>query len=576
MEAYMTDKRKTRAQLIDELVSLRQRLIALEAIDVEHQQAENALVERIQQAEARQTVTAEISRLYDEARRERDFLQSIAENSADAIVTTDMHGRITYFSPGTEEILGYRADEVLGRRIAAFYRGGLQEAQHVMQMIHGKGRVKSYETSLLTKDGHWVEINCSIALLRDAGGALVGTVGIFKDVNERKQAERALQESEEKYRHIINAAADAMISIDDQGRVCEFNHAAEKIFGFSKSELVDKPLTAIIPERFRDLHTGGLERFLATGQRHLSSWHNIEFPGCTKEGCEIPLEISFSLMQAGEKKFITAVLRDISERKRSQEELRLAKESAEEANRSKSSFLANMSHELRTPLNAIIGYSEMLHEEAEDLGQTDFIPDLEKIQAAGKHLLALINDVLDLSKIEAGRMDLFLETFDIQSMIQDAVATVQPLAEKNHNTLEVYGSSKLGTMRADQTKVRQSLLNLLSNACKFTERGTIALDTRRETVDGVDCLTLRVTDTGIGMTPDQVEKLFQAFTQADVSTTRKYGGTGLGLAISQRFCQLMGGDIIAESAPGQGSMFMIRLPIDVSAHESTSMPSPVV
>ena len=214
--------------------------------------------------------------------------------------------------------------------------------------------------------------------------------------------------------------------IDAQGLVCEFNRAAEKIFGFTKAELLHNPLTAIIPERFRDLHTAGLQRYFAGARPRLCSWHNIEFQGRTKDGQEIPLEISFSHMETGEKKFITAVLRNITERKQAQEELRLAKEAAEEANRAKSTFLANMSHELRTPLNAIIGYSEMLHEEAEDLGQADFIPDLEKIQAAGKHLLGLINDVLDLSKIEAGKMDLYLETFDVQSMIRDTLTTVQP------------------------------------------------------------------------------------------------------------------------------------------------------
>lgn len=380
------------------------------------------------------------------------------------------------------------------------------------------------------------------------------------DVNERRRAERALQESEEKYRHIINAAADAIISIDERGWVNEFNQAAEQIFGFSKSEMIDKPLIAIIPERLRDHHSSGLQRYFATAQPHLANWHNIEFPGLTKDGREIPLEISFSLMEAGGKKFITAVLRDISERKLAQQELRLAKEAAEEANCAKSTFLANMSHELRTPLNAIIGYSEMLHEEAEELGQIDFIPDLHKIQTAGKHLLALINDVLDLSKIEAGKMELYLETFDVASVIQDTVTTVQPLAEKNHNALEVYIDKHLGSMRADSTKVRQSLLNLLSNACKFTVQGTIVLDARRQTEHGIDWLTVRVTDTGIGMTFEQVEKLFQPFTQADVNTADRYGGTGLGLAISRHFCRMMGGDIVVESVPDEGSTFSIRLP----------------
>jgi signal transduction histidine kinase len=242
------------------------------------------------------------------------------------------------------------------------------------------------------------------------------------------------------------------------------------------------------------------------------------------------------------------------------DEANRAQEAAEQANRSKGIFLANMSHELRTPLNAIIGYGEMLLEEAEDLGQPGFIPDLQKIHAAAKHLLALINDILDLSKIEAGKMDLYYETFDVPPMIQDVVATITPLVKKNANALKVHCADELGAMRADLTKVRQTLFNLLSNACKFTEHGTITLEVSRETGAGGGWVTFRVRDSGIGMTPEQMEKLFQEFSQADASTTRKYGGTGLGLAISRKFCRLMGGDITVESALGQGSTFTITLP----------------
>ncbi|HET7854558.1 MAG TPA: response regulator [Candidatus Methylomirabilis sp.] len=234
-----------------------------------------------------------------------------------------------------------------------------------------------------------------------------------------------------------------------------------------------------------------------------------------------------------------------------------ARAAAEEANQAKSAFLANMSHELRTPLNAIIGYSEMLQEDAKDLRQAGLIPDLEKIHGAGRHLLELINQILDLSKIEAGKMDLFLETFDLAPMIGEVVTTIEPLVQKNGNTLQVHCPAEIGSLRADLTKVRQTLFNLLSNACKFTQRGTITLEVDRE---AGNWLTFRVADSGIGMTPDQMSKLFEAFTQADASTTRRYGGTGLGLAISRKFCQLMGGDILVESDVGRGSTFIVRLP----------------
>ncbi len=245
------------------------------------------------------------------------------------------------------------------------------------------------------------------------------------------------------------------------------------------------------------------------------------------------------------------------------EELKVAKEASEAADRAKTTFLANMSHELRTPLNAIIGYSERLEEEAEDMGQKDFVRDLSKIRGAGKHLLELIDDILDISKVEAGKMDLFLEPFDIVPMVQDVVANIEPLVKKNSNTLKVDCADDLGAMRADLTKVRQVLFNLVSNACKFTEQGVIALWVNKEMVNGQNWISFRVRDTGIGMSPEQMGKLFQPFSQAEISTGSKYGGTGLGLAISKKFCQMMGGDITVESELGRGCTFSVKLPAEV-------------
>jgi signal transduction histidine kinase/CheY-like chemotaxis protein len=239
----------------------------------------------------------------------------------------------------------------------------------------------------------------------------------------------------------------------------------------------------------------------------------------------------------------------------------------EVASQHKSQFLANMSHELRTPMNAIIGVTEMLLEDAQALGQEEQIEPHERILRAGKHLLALINDILDLSKIEAGKMELHLESFAVAALVEDVVTTFRPLAEKNGNQVVLECPADVGTMRADAMRVRQALLNLASNAGKFTERGLVTVAAARRRDDGRDWITFAVSDTGIGMTAGQMAKLFEEFTQADASTTRKYGGTGLGLAISRRFCRMMGGDITVESTPGAGSTFTIRLPAEVQGAE---------
>jgi signal transduction histidine kinase len=261
-------------------------------------------------------------------------------------------------------------------------------------------------------------------------------------------------------------------------------------------------------------------------------------------------------------------------------ELQQKTQELEIASQHKSEFLANMSHELRTPLNAIIGYSELLQEECEDLGQDEFLPDLRKIRSAGHHLLTLISGILDLSKIEAGRMTMFLEDFDIATLARETQEIVSPLIERNGNTFVVECPEDAGTMHADLVKTRQVLFNLLSNAAKFTEGGSITLSVMREEGEGrreesppgpsSGLVRFAISDTGIGMTEDVMERLFEAFSQADVSTSRKYGGTGLGLALSREFCRMMGGDITVESTPGVGSTFTVVLPVVVEEPDESA------
>jgi signal transduction histidine kinase len=246
-------------------------------------------------------------------------------------------------------------------------------------------------------------------------------------------------------------------------------------------------------------------------------------------------------------------------------EMRLARDAASEADRTKSQFLASMSHELRTPLNAIIGYSEMLAEQAEDDGLDEMAPDLKKILAAGKHLLALINDILDLSKIEAGKLTLVRESFGLPELVHDVVGTVKPLVEKNANSLDVSVPAELPPLLGDSLRLRQCLFNLLSNASKFTKDGKISLEIAPLEDGGRHWVRIRVTDSGIGMTPEQLGRLFQTFSQADATIARQFGGTGLGLAITRKLCRMMGGDVTVESTPGRGSTFTMILPQESDA-----------
>jgi PAS domain S-box-containing protein len=386
---------------------------------------------------------------------------------------------------------------------------------------------------------------------------------------------------------IIESMSDAVIVLDAHNRIVDVNPAAQRILCRQAAEVIGQPARQILAarpdliERYRDAAEAQDEIVLGREARRLYD-----------------LRISPLYDKRRRLTGRLIVLRDITERKQVEEELYRAKEAAEAASRAKTTFLTNMSHELRTPLTSILGYSELLKMRAADRRDNDFATDLDRIHSAGNHLLALISDILDLAKIEAGKLDLYLETFDVPALVYYATSTVRPLVERNANILEVRCPDDLGKMRADMTRVQQILFNLLSNAAKFTERGVITLEvTRHEpTTDRENSsvvgrqspalpldklgnregegsvVEFRVSDTGIGMTAEQMRGLFTEFMQADASTTRKYGGTGLGLALSARFCRMMGGDLAVESQVGKGSVFTLRLPAVVYA--SSDAPAP--
>src|ERR1700693_1535434 len=407
-------------------------------------------------------------------------------------------------------------------------------------------------------DGRWIQIS---ERKTDDGG----TVGVFTDVTELKRREQAIQESEQRLRVIAEAAPMAVLIVTiDDGIIRYANQRFSEMFeveGSSVLGLRAKTLYADPPHR---------ERFIGALTEH-GHVEGMEMLFKRAGGEEFwALMASQRVQFEGRPAMITG-LADISDRKRMEGELHKAIWVSEQATRAKSDFLASMSHELRTPLNAIIGYSEMLFEDAQSAGRESEMEDLGKIQDAGKHLLGLIDNILDLSKIEAGKMTLYLETFELRPMIDSVAATVAPLAKETGNALVVDCAGEVGSIHSDLTKMRQILFNLLSNACKFTRNGTITLTALRDVDGAVDWIEFQVRDTGIGMTPDQQAKVFEAFTQADASTTRTYGGTGLGLAITKTFCLLMGGDVTLTSEAGKGTTFTIRLPTVTRAASDTAV-----
>jgi PAS domain S-box-containing protein len=374
-------------------------------------------------------------------------------------------------------------------------------------------------------------------------------------VGEERSAEllREAQDARRYADNILASMAESLIILDARGQVQTVNRATLQLLRAPPEQLLGKSFTTILPS-FRAARGGSR---ITRSQQAL-----VERTYHAPDGRHIPVLFARSDLfdDNGEPLGAVCVATDITHLKRAEASLREAKELAEEANLAKSRFLANMSHELRTPLNAVIGYAEMLMEEADERGLHDGLDELRKIQFAGKHLLGLISDILDLSKIEAGRMDIHLETFDVADMVEAVLSTVRPQLDKSGNRLEVQCPQDIGFVHADLTKVRQILINLLSNAAKFTQKGVVRLTVARVLHDGQRMLQFIVADTGIGMSPKQLAQLFQAFTQGDPSTARRFGGTGLGLAISRAFCEMLGGSIDVTSQVGVGSAFTVRLP----------------
>jgi PAS domain S-box-containing protein len=529
--------------------------------------------------------------------RFRDF----AEIASDWFWEMDGNLRWTYFSERFQEVTGIAPSDLIGKTRREVGIGSAEPEiwnKHLDDLAHRRA-FRNFEYPIRNSLGEIRFLRISARPIFDSAGNFTGYRGIGTDITDRRLAEEEIKARVEELRALgevsqaVNSTLDletvlttivtkaTQLSSTETGAIYVFDDASRE-FRLRATYGMDDNIVAAI--RDRHIHIGETVIGRAVEQRI-----PIQVPDIQSD----PSVVLDVIVRAGFRALLTVPLlggdrivgalvvrrKEPGEFAKNTIELlqtfaaqsvlaiqnaRLFHEIEEKgrelaaASQHKSQFLANMSHELRTPLNAIIGVSEMLREDAEAAKQ-DLEP-LDRVLGAGRHLLALINDILDLSKIEAGRMELHLDTFALAPLIKDVAKTIEPMAAKNANRLVVDCPADLGTIHADQTRLRQSLLNLASNANKFTEKGTVTIAAQQDQKNGRGWITLAVTDTGIGMTPDQRGKLFQEFSQASASTASKYGGTGLGLAISRQFCRMMGGDITAESQPGAGSTFTIRLP----------------
>lgn len=495
----------------------------------------------------------------DRVLRSEERFRSLVEATAAIDWNTDASGAFTEAQPGWAAFTGQTRESYQGMGwLDAVHPDDREKAQQSWAEAGKANKAFEGEQRLRRSDGVYRQMAVRAVPIANPDGSIREWVGVHDDITAERKAEEARKESEERFQVMANSMPQLAWMARPDGYFFWYNQRWYDYTGTTPDQMEKSWESVYDPNELPRM----MKKLMAAFESG-EPWEDT-FPIRRHDGA-LRWHLSRMVPVRDDRRRILrwfGTNTDITDRMQMEDALRDAKEAAEAASRSKSTFLANMSHELRTPLNAIIGYSEMLQEEAEDNGQISAVADLQKIHAAGRHLLGLINDILDLSKIEAGKMDLYLETFDAADAVRGVAETVRPLVDKNGNALVIEIPDGLGSVHADLTKFRQALLNLMSNASKFTHDGTITLSATREpSAEGqADWFVVRVKDSGIGMTPEQLARLFRPFTQADASTTRKYGGTGLGLTITRRFCQMMGGDVTVESAEAGGSTFTVRLP----------------
>jgi len=499
-------------------------------------------------------------------RRQKALLATMLKSIGDAMVAVDTAGRITFMNAVAEKLTGWMEADAVGKDVGT-----------VISVINEKtGTALPSPFARTLKDNIDQEINANAVLVGRDGvnrpitgqcapvwegkQSVIGAALIFRDVTEKRIARQELKTTEAYKEAILDAALDAVILMDASGRIIEFNKAAEQTLGYTRHEAMGASVVSvIIPPDQRNTFETGLTQYLAAGASDLFG-RQIDTKAMRKGGGQIPVEMAMTAIPDVKPPVFAIFISDISVRKAAEDALLRAKEDAEEESRSKSMFLNDMSDELRTPLNAVIGYSEMLQEEANARNVDGFVPDLQKIHSAGKLLLTFVTDVLDLSKIEAGKMELFVDEFDVQDVVEEIVASVKPLVDGNQNTLDVRVPANIGMMRGDRTKVRQSVLYLISNAARFAQERSLVLDVKREKGKIGDTITFRIADTTPGLPPEQAQKLAAAFAASGAGRTYRFGGHGLGLAIAQQLCEMMSGELVVTREVGHSPEFLVKLP----------------